>query len=165
VLEKAVEHRVDEFAREVLFQPLGISQWRWNRDISGHTKAQGNLFLTARDFSKIGQMVLDRGVYDGRRILSERWISESLKLRVGIGSVDPYADGYGYFWYSKRHQIGEQSVLVFFASGSGGNKIYVAPSRSLVVAITSSAYGYGYGQRRSEAILKVLLAVIPQDRK
>ncbi|HJV40037.1 MAG TPA: serine hydrolase, partial [Caulobacter sp.] len=44
-----------------------------------------------------------------------------------------------------------------FASGNGGNKIYVVPARHLVVAITSSAYGYGYGQRRSEAILKAIL--------
>ena len=160
VLEKAVEQRVDEFAREVLFQPLGISQWRWNRDVAGHTKGQGNLFLTARDFSKIGQMVMDHGVYNGRRILSERWISECLKAHVEIGRVDPYADGYGYFWYSKTHEIGDQAVLVFFASGNGGNKIYLEPSRSLVVAITSSAYGHGYGQRRSEAILKALLAVV-----
>ncbi len=49
-------------------------------------------------------------------------------------------------------------VPVSFASGNGGNKIYVVPSRHIVVAVTSSAYGYGYGQRRSETILRAILA-------
>lgn len=160
VLEKAVGRRVDEFARDVLFQPLGITEWRWRRDVSGHTKGQGNLFLTARDFGKLGQVVLGLGVYDGRRVLSEQWITASLMPRVAIRDVDPYANSYGYFWYSKAHQIGQEQVLVCFASGNGGNKIYIVPSRVLVVAITSSAYGRSYGQRRSEAILRALLAVI-----
>jgi CubicO group peptidase (beta-lactamase class C family) len=164
VLEKAVFGPQDEFARDALFAPLGITDWRWQRDAAGHTKGQGNLSLHARDFAKIGQMVLDRGTYNGRRSVSERWIEESLRPRVAIGAVDPYADGYGYFWYEKTHDIGGERVSVGFASGSGGNKIYVVPSRALVVAVTSSAYGRGYGQRRSEAILKALLAVIPPAR-
>lgn len=159
VVESAVGQREAEFARKVLFEPLGIRRWHWDHDISGHTKGQGNLFLTARDFSKIGQMVLDHGTFGDRRVVSERWINESLKPRVAINAVDPYADNYGYFWYSRTHEINGQSMPVFFASGNGGNKIYVVPSRRLVVAITSSAYGHGYGQRRSEAILKALLAM------
>jgi hypothetical protein len=49
-------------------------------------------------------------------------------------------------------------VLVHFASGNGGNKIYVIPSKDMVVAITSSAYHKGYGQRRSQDILLRILA-------
>jgi CubicO group peptidase (beta-lactamase class C family) len=150
-----VGRSVDEFARDVLFQPLGITEWHWLRDVSGHTKGQGNLVLTARDFAKIGQMVLDCGVYDGRRVLSEQWISESLMPRVAIYTVDPYAEGYGYFWYSKSHQIGKEQVLIYFASGNGGNKIYIVPSRGLVIAITSSAYRRGYGLLPSLFELKV----------
>src|SRR5205807_7042887 len=53
-----------------------------------------------------------------------------------------------------------RDVAVSFASGNGGNKIYVVPSAKLVVAITSSAYGRGYGQRRSQAILLAILAAL-----
>jgi len=52
----------------------------------------------------------------------------------------------------------EQPVPVFFVSGNGGNKIYAIPSLHAVVVVTSSAYGKGYGQRRSENILKAILA-------
>jgi CubicO group peptidase (beta-lactamase class C family) len=91
-------------------------------------------------------------------VLSAEWIRESLEPRVDIRASDPYATGYGYFWYQKGHEIAGQQIPVAFASGSGGNKIYVVPTRKLVVAITSSAYGRGYGQRRSEAILRAILA-------
>jgi CubicO group peptidase (beta-lactamase class C family) len=82
----------------------------------------------------------------------------ALAPKVTISGTDPYADGYGYFWYSKVQLIGDRRIPVSFASGNGGNKIYVIPTRHLVVAITSSAYGHGYGQRRSETILKALLS-------
>lgn len=82
----------------------------------------------------------------------------ALAPRVSISAADPYADGYGYFWYSKIQSVEGRQIPVSFASGNGGNKIYVVPSRRLVVAITSSAYGRGYGQRRSESILKAILS-------
>jgi CubicO group peptidase (beta-lactamase class C family) len=160
-VERAVGQPLDEFARDVLFTPLGITAWRWRRDKAGHTTGQGNLWITARDFARIGQMVLDRGVHDGRRIVSERWLIDALTPRVTISDVDPYADSYGYFWYAKTHEIGGVRVPVSFASRTGGNKIYIVPSKELVIAVTSSAYGRGYGQRRSQRILLDVLAALP----
>jgi CubicO group peptidase (beta-lactamase class C family) len=86
---------------------------------------------------------------------------DSLAPRVAIGDVDRYADHYGYFWYAKRYRIGGRDVAVSFASGNGGNKIYVVPAYDLVVAITSSAYNQGWGQRRSQDILQAVLAALP----
>ncbi|MDF0489050.1 hypothetical protein PX554_12980 [Sphingomonas sp. H39-1-10] len=81
-----------------------------------------------------------------------------LAPHVSIGADDPYADQYGYFWYGKVQHVAGKALPVSFASGNGGNKIYVIPACHLVVAITSSAYGHGYGQRRSETILRGVLA-------
>ena len=160
----AVEHAtgrpLDELAADALFGPLGITRWRWQRDLAGHTKGQGNLSLTARDFARLGELVLGGGSYEGRRVISERWIRDSLSPRVRIDAVDPYGDGYGYFWYTRTHHVGDRDVAVAFASGNGGNKIYVVPSLHLVVAITSSAYNRGWGQRRSQAILLAILAAL-----
>lgn len=158
VVEKAARQRLADFARAVLFEPLGIPRWEWAVDAAGHTKGQGNLSVTARDLAKIGQLVLDGGAHQDRRVLSAEWIRESLEPRVSIRASDPFADGYGYFWYQKTHEIAGQQTSVSFASGNGGNKIYVVPARKLVVAITSSAYGRGYGQQRSAAILTAVLA-------
>jgi hypothetical protein len=65
----------------------------------------------------------------------------------------PYADFYGYMRYTKAEPIDGHTLEVHFASGSGGNKIYIVPSLHMIVAITSSAYNTSYGQRRSQDIL------------
>lgn len=161
VVAKAAHQSMVGFADAALFRPLGITRWRWASDAAGYTKGQGNLWLTARGFAAIGEMVRANGTYRGRRIVSAAWLREALAPKVSISASDPYADGYGYFWYSKTHQVDGVAVPVSFASGNGGNKIYVVPSRRMVIAITSSAYGRGYGQRRSEAILKAILASDP----
>lgn len=157
VVEQASGADLETFASKTLFAPLGITRWSWGRDVAGHPKGQGNLSLRARDTAKIGQMVLDEGVFDGRRVIEASWIKAALAPRVATGKADPYADHYGYFWYAKTQEISGEKIPVFFASGNGGNKIYVIPARRMVVSIASSAYGKGYGQRRSEDILKALL--------
>lgn len=158
VVAKATHGSMADFARQRLFAPLGITRWRWDSDAAGMTKGQGNLRLATRDLARIGEMVRNKGQLGGRRIVSARWVSSMTAPLVGIADSDPYADHYGYFWYRKTHQVDGTAVTVSFASGNGGNKIYVVPGCDLVVGITSAAYGRGYGQRRSEAILKAVLA-------
>jgi CubicO group peptidase (beta-lactamase class C family) len=102
--------------------------------------------------------MLDDGVVNGRRILTHDWVAKSLASQVAISESDPYADFYGYMWYTKAEGVGDHKVDVHFASGNGGNKIYIVPSAHMVVAITSSAYGQRYGQRRSQNILLRILA-------
>lgn len=160
VVARATGGTLSDFARDVLFAPLGITRWQWARDAAGYIKGQGNLSLTTRDLATIGEMVLGGGIYRGRRVVSAAWIQDALTPKVGIADSDPYADGYAYFWYSKQLQVDGKPIQVSFASGNGGNKIYIVPDLHLVVAITSSAYGRGYGQRRSEAILKAVLSAL-----
>ena len=162
VVEKSTGRSMADFARDTLFEPLGIHEWRWDADSAGHTKGQGNLWLNARGMATLGELVRGGGDYRGKRIVSRAGINEALKARVTIADTDPYADGYGYFWYSKTLLIDGRPIAVSFASGNGGNKIYVVPQSELVVAIASSAYGHGYGQRRSQEILKTILATSGQ---
>jgi CubicO group peptidase (beta-lactamase class C family) len=157
VVAEATGQRMDAFAKAQLFAPLGITRWRWDADAAGVTKGQGNLWLTPRGMAAIGEMVRRGGIAGGKRLVSRGWIAEMLAPRVAIAADDPYADHYGYFWYRKTHAIRGLPITVSFASGNGGNKIYVAPACRMVVAITSAAYGRGYGQRRSEAMLKAVL--------
>lgn len=159
VVENASGADLEAYAAKVLFAPLGIARWSWGRDVANHPKGQGNLSLRARDTARIGQLVLDDGKVDGRPVIDAAWIKAALAPRVAIGAADRYADSYGYFWYAKTQDVGGRTIAVYFASGNGGNKIYVIPARRMVVSVASSAYGKGYGQRRSEDILKAILAV------
>lgn len=140
---------------QALGQPLDEILARWDRD--QHTDLRSVLVM--RD----GAIVAERyynGETNGKRIISASCLEAALAPRVAIGDVDPYADHYGYFWYQKTHRVGDRDIRVHFASGNGGNKIYVIPALNTVVAITSSAYGKGYGQRRSANILAAILEEI-----
>jgi CubicO group peptidase (beta-lactamase class C family) len=148
---------LQRFADEYLFGPLGIAPFSWRRGPQGEGVGQGNLSISARDMAKIGALYLNAGLAGEHQIVDRAWVAESLSSLVDISAVDPYADSYGYMWYTKRYDRGGRSVTVHFASGNGGNKIYVVPQFDLVVAITSTAYGMGHGQRRSERILLQLL--------
>jgi CubicO group peptidase (beta-lactamase class C family) len=163
LVEQATGQDLQAFAGAALFGPIGIDHWSWGRDNTGHTKGQGNLSLSARDLLKIGQLVLDQGRHDGRQVIGAAWIAAMMAPRVHIAGSDRYADDYGYFWYAKKQIVAGREVPVFFASGNGGNKIYVMPTLDMVVVVTSSAYGHGYGQLRSENILKAVLAAQAGD--
>jgi CubicO group peptidase (beta-lactamase class C family) len=160
VVERATHMSLQQFATGALFQPIGIQRFAWVRGPLGEGSGQGNLSIALRDMGRIGKLVLDRGVMQGRQVVSAAWVRRSLSPIVPIASVDPYADHYGYMWYQKVYVVGEDTVLVHFASGNGGNKIYIIPSQRLVIAITSSAYNKPYGQRRAEQILRTLLAAL-----
>ena len=160
IVENAAKTALDDFARTNLFSPLNIQNFRWRHVPINRTTGQGNLEITARDAAALGQLMLNDGVVDGKRLVSHEWVTNSLASQVPISDSDPYSDFYGYLWYTRAEPVGDHKVLVHFASGNGGNKIYIVPSLHMVVAITSSAYGTRWGQRRSQEILLRILSVV-----
>ncbi|WP_260702852.1 serine hydrolase domain-containing protein [Edaphobacter flagellatus] len=160
IVENATGQSLDSFAKQNLFAPLGIHEFRWRHVPVNRTTGQGNLEITARDAAAIGELVLNNGIVGDHRVLSHDWIANSLASLVSISQSDSYADSYGYMWYTKAESIKGSKITVHFASGNGGNKIYIVPSLHMVVAITSSAYGKPWGQRRSQSILLRLLAAV-----
>ncbi len=120
----------------------------------------GNLYLSALDFAKLGQLVLNQGQWQGKRIVSSKWIEEISRKRFDISKEDPYALGYGYFWYTTTKEINGKKYDCVYASGNGGNLLFVVPSENLVVSLQSGAYGQGYGHRRSRSIFEYVLKSI-----
>jgi len=102
MLQKATGKPLVEFAREALFEPLGITQFTWpNMPASGEIAAYYGLRLRPRDMAKIGELVLRKGMWNSRQVVSEAWIEESTQGRTtGLKSVgiawDPL---YGYQWW------------------------------------------------------------------
>ena len=158
IIENATHMPLDEFARVNLFEPLGIQNYRWRHVPIDRVTGQGNLSITARDMAAIGELILNGGTVRGKRLVSSTWIERSLANQVSISDSDPYADSYGFMWYTRAEPLGSGTIEVHFASGNGGNKIYIVPSLHMVVAITSSAYNTNYGQRRSQGIFWKTLA-------
>jgi CubicO group peptidase (beta-lactamase class C family) len=155
ILEKATGEKLEEFAKNNLFAPLGINNIQWRKTPQKRVVAQGNFKISSRDMGKFGQLILDNGVYKGKQIISMKWISQSTK---GIFPVhwNNY-DTYGYQWYNHTLNINGELISYVLASGNGGNKIYIIPKYDIVVTVISTAYGKGRGHIRSLDILKKVL--------
>jgi CubicO group peptidase (beta-lactamase class C family) len=137
VLQKATGRRLDQFARDVLFEPLGITDWEWGQMASGDPGASWGLRLRPRDLAKIGQLVLDHGAWRGRQIVSADWIQEMTLPRI----VRPDYS-YAYLWWRGQDSVDGRSIPWVGAIGWGGQCLRIVPSLALVVAVTAGAYDF-----------------------
>jgi CubicO group peptidase (beta-lactamase class C family) len=78
VVEKVSGKKLDVYMRDEVFAPLGIRRFQWMRDPAGNPHVMAGLQLDALDLAKIGQLMLDGGVYRGQRIVSAEWAKESV---------------------------------------------------------------------------------------
>jgi CubicO group peptidase (beta-lactamase class C family) len=123
------------FALERLFDPLGLSRVEWNGDGNGPYAASG-LRMTPRDLARIGELILQRGRWQGRALVPESWLEAALRPQVRIeGSF-----GYGYHFYSGGLEAQQQSMQFYAAMGNGGQRLYVVPALDASVAISAGHY-------------------------
>jgi len=135
IIRKATGRPLDEFARETLFEPLGITGVAWDR-IRGDTDAGGGLRMRPRDMAKIGQLVLAGGRWNDRQIVSKGWIEASTTRK--IEATD--GQSYGYLWWLGRIRFNGRDVHWVGALGRGGQSIRIVPELDLVVVVTAGYY-------------------------
>ncbi len=129
ILQQVTGMTALEFARQNLFEPLGIREVYWQADPQGYTHGWGDLFLKPRDAAKIGYLWLNGGVWDGKHIVSAAWVRDSVKA-YSHGNIDDY----GYGWW-----VSEDS---YYAMGRGGQNIKVYPSLNAIVVTTARGFDY-----------------------
>lgn len=159
VLQKATGIRTDRYAQEKLFGPLGIADAQWVYSPLGIPQTGGGLRLTGRDLLKIGQLYLNGGIWQGKRIVDESWVRASTQPHAQIDDETEY----GYLWWLKAFKSGGKSYPAFFMSGNGGNKVAVFPGLDLAVVITSTNYNTRGMHEQTEKLLTdyILPAVGP----
>ena len=79
VVEYASGKRLDQYVSSQFFAPLEIKEFSWRLDEQGHALGSSGLSAHARDLGKIGQLLADRGVWRGTRLIASEWIAESTK--------------------------------------------------------------------------------------
>lgn len=154
ILQQATEMKTVDFANQVLFAPLGIAEHEnfyaetaeehkqftiekmpkgnvWFADPEGLGTPGYGLCMCASDMARIGQLCLNRGLWNGKRILSEEWIDAMTSPRIVEGS---YFRGmqYGFLWW-----IIHPEKNIYAAVGNSGNVIYVNPEENITVAVSS----------------------------
>jgi len=114
------------FQEKYLLRPLGIE------------KDPNNGGISSRSMLKFGLLYLNKGTWNGERIVSEKWINESTGIHVK--NPNNYMDGYGYYWWHKTFEINGNFYNTFFAAGNGGQYIFIIPQEKLVVVLTGGNY-------------------------
>ncbi|WP_181373326.1 serine hydrolase domain-containing protein [Massilia glaciei] len=137
-ISEASKLSVPAFAEQHLLAPLNITTMKWvTYDNGKHSSAGGLASLRPRDMLKIGQLVLQKGKWEGRQIVSEEWIAESTRSHVALF---PARNRYGYLWWFGTVPLGNRLLQVHYASGNGGQYIFVIPELDMVVVFTGQNF-------------------------
>ncbi len=176
ILVEATGRPVLAYARENLFEPLGIpsepaleivldnapdpadftayneADFAWPVDPQGHHEGAGGLKLRPQDLATLGLLYLDGGRWEGVQVVPESWIQEATTAHVeqtGLGF------GYGYMWFTTEADGDE----AYFARGYGGQLIEVVPGRDLVVVVATE-YDWLDPLRDNKAVSTEALALM-----
>ena len=132
-----------EFARTRLFAPMDIDTAEWTPGSNAEAAAASGLRMRAPDLARVGQLMLQQGSWDGRRIISSEWFTACVTPRTtAFEGVQ-----YGYQWYVATRRDGS---LAYMAMGLGGQRLVVVPTLDLAYVIFMGNY------RDPEQIKKVL---------
>jgi CubicO group peptidase (beta-lactamase class C family) len=138
LIARGARKPLPDFAREALFAPLGIADFEWAAGSDGVASAASGLRLTARDLLRIGQMVLAKGVHDGRQIVPAAWIEASLTPAI------PTGDGldYGRLWFLGQSDVPAASGPRRWAAGfgNGGQRLCLCPDADVAAVIFAGQY-------------------------
>ena len=148
IIQKATGKTLQEFARDVLFTPLGISEVEWATLTNGDVSAASGLRMRSRDMAKLGLLVLGGGMWNGKAIVSADWLRESAQPRF------PNEYGHtGYLWWLGSHPAGAKAVESVEAYGLGGQRIVVFPELDMVVVVTAGRYNIPDGGKVTQTLL------------
>ena len=145
VLEAAIGKQVASYAQEVLFRPLGITAYEWAKGANGHALGFSGLRLRTRDMAKLGELALNTGHWSGAQVVPQGYVREAMAPQNAGGP--PVGLPYGFLWWVVPSQ---RARPTFFASGWGGQFIWVHPPLDLVMATTSR--GSDDANRRGHAL-------------
>jgi CubicO group peptidase (beta-lactamase class C family) len=144
ILQKATGTTLVDYLRPRLFEPLGIRNPKWDASPQGVSLGGFGLSVTTEDVARFGQLYLQRGEWNGQRLLPAEWVAAATARQASNGS-NPASDwdqGYGYQFWRCRHGF-------YRGDGAFGQYCIVMPEQDAVIAITS-------GVRDMQAVLNLV---------
>ena len=161
LIAKGTGEKLTDYARRVLFDPLGLGPTQWSIDDNGEPRAASGGRMRPPDLLRVGQMVQAKGAWQGKQIVPAEWLKQATTPAVTIEGPARY----GWHWYLRDAPAGAPpSARTISAVGWGGQRLFILPGLDLVVAMNAGNYRRtGAEQRRvADALLTelVLLSVI-----
>jgi CubicO group peptidase (beta-lactamase class C family) len=164
IVTKATGRTTLEFLKPRLFEPLGIENPEWAASPEGNSLGGYGLKLRTEDIAKFGQLYLQKGEWNGRQLIPQKWIEQATGRQVpndqeSHAKMGPdWREGYGFqFWRCTHH--------AFRGDGAGGQLCVVMPDQDAVIAITADT---GAMQGELNAVWEKLLpafqaGALPED--
>ncbi len=147
IVQKVTGQKIVDYLQPRLFDPLGIDAPRWEESPQGINCGGWGLYLKTEDLAKMGQMLLQKGKWNGKQILPAAWVTEATSKQVpcvpswirfdeadksGLTLENSdWVHGYGYQVWRCRHNA-------YRADGAGGQYIIVIPDKDAVVINTAN---------------------------
>jgi CubicO group peptidase (beta-lactamase class C family) len=136
IIERATKMPLPEFAKQTLFKDLGITNFKWNfKPDKSSAETFCQVYLNSRDMAKFGLLYLNKGIWNGKQVVSKEWVQESLTKHSVVQGVN-----YGYLWWLKYLNVDGVRYNGKAAQGNGGQKIYIWEEQNMVTVITGGNY-------------------------
>ena len=133
IIRKSTGQHIDKYAEKYLFGPLGIRDYHWKKTPTGHPDTEGGLYLEAEDLARIGQLYLNDGMWNGKRLLPAGWAKEATTRHVANIAPNAASPGYGYQWW----RYDRRGADVWAGNGFGGQFIIALPAHNIVAVVNS----------------------------
>jgi CubicO group peptidase (beta-lactamase class C family) len=141
VLSSATSKPLLELFQDLLANPLKIRRYHFSLQPSGEPYLGGGSNFLPRDFLKFGQLMLDDGVWNGKRILSKEFVARASTPRVSVRYTTEHLKWkYGYLWWTIEYPYKNRNLNAYFASGNGGQVLVVIPELNMCIAFLAGNY-------------------------
>ena len=159
ILERATGQSVAHYLQEKIWKPLGMefpASWSLDSEKTGFEKMESGINARSIDFAKFGRLFLNRGRWNGKRIISEQWVVESTSpmpvsdysdyyieacKKYNLDMLRDFESGTGYYkyhWWGHSRANGEYD---FSAQGNKGQYIYVSPKNNAIIVRNGKDFG------------------------
>jgi CubicO group peptidase (beta-lactamase class C family) len=131
VLQERTGRTLRDWAKDVLFDKMGIDRLQWHMYKDGITMGAFGILTTPREMAKIGQLILNNGLWGNQRIVSDSWLNDMTSSKVLPDETHESNITFGYDWW------GDSRREVQMMRGHGGQYVFVNKAKNLIVVITA----------------------------
>ena len=174
-LTRQLDQSLLDITFSTLLDPMNIGRAYWGKHVGAPYHPPGGavplagttLHLRSRDMTKIGQLLLDMGAWNGRQIVPADWVREMTQVHSVLSESWTAEEwGYGYQIWHEKLSDGTKTMWAVSARGHGGQLIYVVPALNAVIVTTATWFYpdneeyYGRGKPAWDLVLERVLPAI-----
>jgi CubicO group peptidase (beta-lactamase class C family) len=158
VVARAAGQSAQILFQKLLAEPLRMKRFYLPLSPAGDYALTGSARFPPREFMKLGQLHLNGGTWNGRRIFTLEW---SRRATSPLYYIDAYKENYGYLWWVIEYPYKGRNIRAFYAGGNGGQVVMAIPELDLAMAFYAGNYNdAGGGTAKRVYVPKYILPAI-----